>query len=179
VLDSRQLPVNVIATSRHHGQHLLACGQGFYSSDDGGASWSPAELPPPEDHLSAIAELDDDPQVVFTASRARVLYRSNDRGRTFDRIGEVPLPDDARSDQLQWTTLATLPGTTGASPILLLGSSLGAHVSTDEGRSWKPLTAGRIGTDYKVSDFLFADDDSELLMATNEGLFSRAIATVG
>ena len=170
--------INLIVTSRHNDRRLFALtvDSGVFLSGDRGKTWTECEGLPSGEIFLAVAERDDDAEVVFAASVLRSVYRSADGGRTFRRIGSVDLPVDAEPSMLRWTTLA-VRSNPGIPATLILGSSLGAYLSRDEGRTWQALPAGILKNDYYVNDLLLTDHDTRILMATNKGIFSQELGT--
>jgi photosystem II stability/assembly factor-like uncharacterized protein len=168
--------INLIVTSRHDDRRLFALtvDRGVFLSDNGGVTWAKCEGFPPGEVFTAIAEPGDDAGVVFAASVLRSVYRSADGGRTFGQMGHVDLQKDADPSRLVWTTLVVR--SRPKPPVtLVLGSSLGAYMSTDDGRTWTPLAAGILRNDYHVNDLLISNRGTRILMATNKGLFAQEL----
>jgi photosystem II stability/assembly factor-like uncharacterized protein len=168
--------INLVVASVHDDRKLFALtvDRGVHYSEDGGTTWTKSEGIPADEVLLAIAEPAEDAQVVFAASLLRTVYRSADGGRTFTRIGGISLPPGRERTELRWTTLVAR-SRRGRPTTLVLGSSLGAHLSIDEAATWTTLPAGVLRNDYHVNDLYLTDDGATLLMATREGLFARAL----
>ena len=173
--------ISFIMKSRHDNRKLIALtrDRGVFLSDDGGTTWVRCEGFPPSEIFMAIAEPDHDATVVFAASVSCSVYRSADGGRTFNRVGGITLPtyEERKAHEEPTEDMATLVvcSSPGRPTALILGSSLGAYLSRDEGEIWEPLPAGILENNYHVNDLLLADSEARLLMATNKGLFYRQL----
>jgi photosystem II stability/assembly factor-like uncharacterized protein len=168
--------INLIVSSRHNDRRLFAMtvDRGVFLSGDGGTTWANCEGFRSDEIILAIAEPDDDTEVVFAASLVRNVYRSADGGRTFSRIGSIDLPADTDASVLRWTTLVVRPRH-DIPATLILGSSLGAYISRDEGKSWESLPAGILKNNYRVNDLLLTAHGTRILMATDKGIFSQEL----
>lgn len=168
--------IRLIVSSQHDYRRMLALtvDRGAFLSDDSGETWAQCAGLPYDDIFVTIAEPDDDADVVFAASLLRNVYRSSNGGRTFSRVGGVDLPTGTDPSKLCWTTLV-VRSRPGAPATLVLGSSLGAYLSPNEGRTWESLPAGVLKNNYAVEDLLLSDYGTKILMATNEGLLLREL----
>lgn len=119
-----------------------------------------------EAFFTKIAEPLRIPGLAFAIDLSRAVYRSRDRGLTWELMRSGDMDSEARGRR--WATLAVSPD--GAR--LALGSSSGALLSRDGGESWEPLHGGLLGTDYYVNHLFFADDpEGTLYASTAEGIF--------
>jgi photosystem II stability/assembly factor-like uncharacterized protein len=168
-------PIGLVA-SRHDDRKLFAltADRGAFLSDDGAATWTQCGGFPSDETFVAIAEPEDDAGVVFAASLLCSVYRSIDGGRKFSKIDCIDPPTDIDPGKVTSTTLVVRPRPDGPATFVL-GSSLGAHLSQDEGRTWKPLLAGILKHNYWVNDLLLTDRGTRILMATNKGIFSQEL----
>jgi photosystem II stability/assembly factor-like uncharacterized protein len=167
--------INLVVASVHDDRKLfgLTVDRGVHISRDAGITWSKCAGFPDEEVILAVAEPPGDTDVVFAASLLRTVYRSNDGGCTFMRIGGVAIPEGSER-KLRWTTLVAHARPNGPTT-LVLGSSLGAYLSMDEAATWTPLPAGKLGNEYHVNDLYFTYSGDTLLMATVGGLFTRSM----
>jgi hypothetical protein len=170
--------INLVVGSPHNDRILFAmtADRGVFRSLDVGATWTPCQGLPPDEIFTGMAELKNDDNVVFIASLDRAVYRSDDGGQRFGRVGRVAPPVVGGPKRLRWTAIAAYAGG-GSEAILVVGSSLGAYLSDNGGRTWAELPAGVLGNTYTVNDLIVLDDGT-VVMATRQGVFSRQLASL-
>ncbi len=124
--------MDVFFTDQQHGLAVGAYGT-FLRTDDGGASWVDADAAsidnPDELHYYAIAS-DGDARLLL-AGEAGSLYRSADRGASWETLGS---PYEG--------TLFGALGLPGTATVGVFGLQGNVHVSRDFGDSWTPLDSG-------------------------------------
>jgi photosystem II stability/assembly factor-like uncharacterized protein len=118
---------------------------GVFSSTTGGRSW--CELPFPEEcspvlslAISAAYTFDG---VVFAGTEAHGLFRSNNRGQTWARVGEGAISDSVNP--------IILGPKYPAIPHLLVLTSEGIFVSRDAGGAWSPWPLENLPDEEVVS----------------------------
>ena len=137
-------PISAVVPAGLETQAIYAVGgRGLYRSDDGGESWRAAGPPPPPGRIVAAM---DDPLVLLAGSHPPCargggeeppLYRSADGGSTWQTVEGVA---------------GLRPWAVWGGENLALGSSCaGAQVSTDGGRTWRPVPITDAG--YEVTAF--------------------------
>jgi photosystem II stability/assembly factor-like uncharacterized protein len=146
----------------------------FWAPDDGGP-WTRCAGIPEDEGLVVFAEPDDDSGLVFAATLAGSVFRSDDRGVTFGKVGDVPFPSVRKGQKLRWVALAAPTG--GRAPATLVVGGVGGYVSTDGGRRWRSLPIGRYLNGYRVNDVAVSDDGATVAIATTVGLFTRTLPT--
>jgi photosystem II stability/assembly factor-like uncharacterized protein len=123
------------------------------TSSDAGATWDPVLTLEQGDAVTAIAggPTPDSAAVVFAATAGGRVFRSDDGGRSFDRLGGDGLPDEqVRSVELSpdYDDNKTLWASTWHS---------GVFRSTDDGDTWERmadgLTTDPMGDDLRVPQF--------------------------
>ena len=133
-----------IAVAPHtRGKRLYAVvTQGFYRSDDGGATWSKATTDPRilgSAYFSRIFVDTNDPDTLYVAQTS--LYRSTDGGHTFDAFVGAPSGDDFH---VLWID-PTNPHR------MLLGVDQGAILSVDAGKTWSTWYNQPTGQYYHIT----------------------------
>ena len=125
------------------GQRLYAIvDQGFYRSDDGGATWTQSTKDPRivgSAYFSRIFSDTQNPDVLYVAQTS--LYRSTDGGHTFEAFVGAPSGDDFH---LLWIG----PGNPRR---MLLGVDQGAILTVDAGKTWSTWYNQPTGQFYHVS----------------------------
>lgn len=125
-----------------HGSRLYAVvDQGFYRSDDGGASWQQSTRDPRivgSEYFSRVFVDPQNPDLLYVAQTS--LYRSADGGRTFEAYVGAPSGDDFH---VLWID----PKNTRR---MLLGVDQGAIVTMDGGESWSSWYNQPTGEFYHV-----------------------------
>ncbi|HJT22836.1 MAG TPA: hypothetical protein VJ746_20345, partial [Nitrospira sp.] len=116
--------------------------QGFYRSDDGGATWQQSTKDPrviASEYFSRIFVDPRNPDVLYIAQTS--LYRSTDGGRTFEAFVGAPSGDDFH---VLWIDPRE-------SRRMLLGVDQGAIISEDGGQTWGSWYNQPTGQFYHVS----------------------------
>ena len=126
-----------------HGRRLYAIiGQGFYRSDDGGATWYQSTKDPRivgSSYFSRIFSDTQNPDVLYIAQTS--LYRSVDGGRSFEAFVGAPSGDDFH---VLWVDPVN-PSR------LFLGVDQGGILSVDAGKTWSTWYNQPTGQFYHVS----------------------------
>ncbi len=133
-----------IAVAPHtRGKRLYAViEQGFYRSDDGGATWSKSTQDPRilgNAYFSRIFVDPKNPDIFYMAQTS--LYRSTDGGHTFEAFVGAPSGDDFH---LLWID-PTNPSR------MLLGVDQGAILSVDAGKTWSTWYNQPTGQFYHIT----------------------------
>ena len=101
--------------------------QGFFRSDDGGATWRQSTKDPRvlgSEYFSRVFADPNHPDVVYVAQTS--LYRSTDGGKTFAAYVGAPSGDDFH---VLWIDPKD-------SARMILGVDQGAIISVDSGKTW-------------------------------------------
>jgi len=121
--------------------------QGFFRSDDGGATWQQSTKDPRvlgSNYFSRVFADTHDPDILYVAQTS--LYRSTDGGKTFEAYVGAPSGDDFH---VLWIDPRD-------STRMILGVDQGAIVSVDAGKTWSSWYNQPTGQFYHVStDNLF------------------------
>lgn len=167
--------INLVVAAPRDDRNIFALtvDRGVFRSSDAGSTWARSDGLPAEEIVTAIEwPHRSDTGVVFAATIRGAVYRSGDGGRRFSRVGQVPqLASASNPDKLRWAALGFLPGTESPAR-MILGSSIGAFLSPDGGKTWSPLPVGILMNNYSVND-LHIDLKGRVMMATDKGIFSR------
>ena len=125
------------------GRRLYAIlAQGFFRSDDGGATWQQSTQDPRvlgSAYFSRVFVDPRNPDVLYVAQTS--LYRSTDGGRTFEAYVGAPSGDDFH---VLWIDPHD-------SARMILGVDQGAIISVDGGKSWSSWYNQPTGQFYHVS----------------------------
>jgi photosystem II stability/assembly factor-like uncharacterized protein len=116
--------------------------QGFFRSDDGGATWQQSTKDPRvigSEYFSRIFVDPNHPDVLYVAQTS--LYRSIDGGKTFEAYVGAPSGDDFH---VLWIDPKD-------SARMILGVDQGAIVSVDSGKTWSSWYNQPTGQFYHVS----------------------------
>ena len=116
--------------------------QGFFRSDDGGATWHQSSKDPRvigREYFSRVFADPNRPDVVYVAQTS--LYRSTDGGKTFEAYVGAPSGDDFH---VLWIDPRD-------SARIILGVDQGAIVSIDGGKTWSSWYNQPTGQFYHVS----------------------------
>ena len=116
--------------------------QGFFRSDDGGASWRQSTKDPRvigSEYFSRVFVDPKHPDVVYVAQTS--LYRSTDGGQTFAAYVGAPSGDDFHVLWIDPTDPARM----------ILGVDQGAIISVDAGRTWSSWYNQPTGQFYHAS----------------------------
>jgi photosystem II stability/assembly factor-like uncharacterized protein len=132
-----------LAVHRERPEHLrVAAGDGYFESDDAGATWTSPDAGLDVGYLRSVAVAPDDPDVVLVSasSRARSAYASgHSDGRLYRREGRGPWERvvDGWPDPPE--TIAPLLVAGGSGRAFVAADERGLHGSDDGGRSWRLL----------------------------------------
>lgn len=161
--------------------HVLIClaFNGVFQTFDGGLTWSDTYgdlmVPDPEQEglwsYSADAVLvdPDNPDILIAGMKSRGLFRSDDGGQTWDRVGADVGPEN--NSLLREVSLVASPGTAGRYYCMMDQHSL--LVSNDYGENWdfldtQPLVAKSI--------VMVPDPDGEVIVGTwGGGIYQAGI----
>jgi photosystem II stability/assembly factor-like uncharacterized protein len=116
--------------------------QGFFRSDDGGASWQQSTKDPRilgSSYFSRVFVDTQNPEILYVAQTS--LYRSTDGGQTFEAYVGAPSGDDFH---VLWIDPQN-------SARMILGVDQGAIISVDAGKSWSSWYNQPTGQFYHVS----------------------------
>ena len=116
--------------------------QGFFRSDDGGATWQQSTKDPRvlgSPYFSRVFVDPQNPDVLYVAQTS--LYRSTDGGQTFEAYVGAPSGDDFH---VLWIDPQN-------SARMILGVDQGAIISVDAGKSWSSWYNQPTGQFYHVS----------------------------
>lgn len=133
-----------IAVAPHSaGRRLYAVlDQGFFRSDDRGATWQRSTTDPRvigSEYFSRIFVDPNHPDTVFVAETS--MYRSTDGGKTFDAFAGAPGGDDFH---VMWIDPRD-------SSRMILGVDQGAIISVDSGKTWSSWYNQPTGQFYHVA----------------------------
>lgn len=121
--------------------------QGFFRSDDGGATWQQSTKDPRvigSEYFSRVFADTRNPDVLYVAQTS--MYRSTDGGKTFEAFAGAPSGDDFH---LAWID----PRNPSR---MIFGVDQGAIISVDAGKTWSSWYNQPTGQFYHVStDNLF------------------------
>lgn len=186
-LDGKGLPRNepvrqLAAAPSSRGTLALLTDDHVYLSSNDGAKWEKAKgaLPAIGGSLSAVRFDPTDASTFYVASVSSDaskshLWKSSDGGKTFsaiDRRGNKP------NGFPQGVAVHALAVSPVARTFLVAGTSLGAYVSGDGGRTWGRLGAGL--PFVEVTDLVFSPDGSLLRAATfGRGLWELQLRGAG
>ncbi|MGB7553147.1 MAG: hypothetical protein WBM04_02160 [Candidatus Korobacteraceae bacterium] len=125
-----------------NGRLYVILEQGFFRSDDGGATWQQSTKDPRilgSAYFSRVFVDPKNPDVLYVAQTS--LYRSTDGGHTFEAYVGAPSGDDFH---VLWIDPQN-------SARMILGVDQGAIISVDSGRSWSSWYNQPTGQFYHVS----------------------------
>ncbi len=131
-----------VAAGAHGSRLYTIVNQGFYRSDDGGATWYQSTQDPRivgNAYFSRIFADTQNPDVLYVAQTS--LYRSTDGGRTFEAFVGAPSGDDFHVLWIDPTNPSRL----------FLGVDQGAILSVDAGKTWSEWYNQPTGQFYHVS----------------------------
>lgn len=133
-----------LAVAPHtNGKRLYAViNQGFYRSDDGGATWSQSTQDPRilgSSYFSRIFADTKNPDILYMAQTS--LYRSTDGGHTFEAFVGAPSGDDFHVLWIDPTNPSRM----------LLGVDQGAIISVDAGKTWSSWYNQPTGQYYHIT----------------------------
>ncbi len=135
--------VGIVVAGGTQGRRLYAVmEQGFFRSDDGGASWRQSNKDPRivgSAYFSRIFVDTRNPDILYVAQTS--LYRSIDGGKSFEAYVGAPSGDDFHVLWIDPRNAARM----------LLGVDQGAIVSVDAGRTWSSWYNQPTGQFYHVS----------------------------
>ncbi len=148
-LDGKGLPpkdmgrIGVAVAPGNHGRRVYAiCNQGFFRSDDSGATWQRSTADPRILGSGYFSRIFVDPRNADTIYVAQTsLYRSTDGGHTFEPFRGAPGGDDYH---VLWIDPQD-------SARMILGVDQGAIISVDGGRTWSTWYNQATGQFYHVS----------------------------
>jgi len=148
LLQSKGLPekdrgrLGIVVAGNTKGRRLYAImEQGFFRSDDAGATWTQSTKDPRilgSAYFSRLFVDTKNPDILYAAQTS--LYRSTDGGRTFEAYVGAPSGDDFH---VLWID----PNNPSR---LLLGVDQGAIISVDAGKSWSSWYNQPTGQFYHV-----------------------------
>jgi photosystem II stability/assembly factor-like uncharacterized protein len=135
--------LGIVVAGGTRGQRLYAVmNQGFYRSDDGGATWTQSTKDPRiegNEYFSRIFVDTKNPDILYMAQTS--LYRSLDGGHTFEAYVGAPSGDDFH---VLWID----PNNPSR---MLLGVDQGAILSVDAGKTWSSWYNQPTGQFYHVT----------------------------
>ncbi len=135
--------LGIAVAAGNHGRRLYAImNQGFYRSDDGGASWQRSTSDPRiigSEYFSRVFADPRDPDLLYMAQTS--LYRSRDGGHKFEPYVGAPSGDDFH---VLWIDPQN-------SARMLLGVDQGAIVSVNAGATWSSWYNQPTGQFYHVT----------------------------
>jgi len=157
----------------------LSVGDGVYKSTDAGRTWTHLGLRDAQQIPMIIIDPRDANRVYVAAlghpygpNAERGIYRSNDGGRTFEKIlakdentGGSDLAFDPKNSDVVYACLWEQrqgPWENGA----WAGTTGGIFKSTDRGATWKPLTRGLPAEGVVQADIAIAASDPNRIYAT-------------
>jgi len=121
--------------------------QGFYRSDDGGATWQQSTKDPRvlgSEYFSRVFVDTQNPDMLYVSQTS--MYRSTDGGKTFDAFAGAPSGDDFHVAWIDPHDPARM----------IFGVDQGAIVSVDAGKTWSSWYNQPTGQFYHVSiDYAF------------------------
>ena len=133
-----------IAVAPETGGHRLYAimEQGFFRSDDGGATWQQSTKDPRvtgNEYFSRVFVDTRNPDVLYVAQTS--MYRSNDGGKTFEAFAGAPSGDDFHLAWIDHRDPARM----------IFGVDQGAIVTVDGGKTWSSWYNQPTGQFYHVS----------------------------
>ena len=135
--------MGIVVAQGNAGRRLYAImDQGFFRSDDGGATWRQSTKDPRvlgSEYFSRVFADPNHPDVVYVAQTS--LYRSTDGGKTFAAYVGAPSGDDFH---VLWIDPKD-------SARMILGVDQGAIISVDSGKTWSSWYNQPTGQFYHVS----------------------------
>jgi len=135
--------LGIVVGGGTHGQRLYAVmNQGFYRSDDAGATWTQSTKDPRitgNEYFSRVFVDTKNPDILYMAQTS--LYRSLDGGHTFEAYVGAPSGDDFH---VLWID----PNNPSR---LFLGVDQGAILSVDAGKTWSSWYNQPTGQFYHVT----------------------------
>ncbi len=135
--------IGIAVATGNRGRRLYAIlEQGFYRSDDAGASWQRSSADPRvvgSGYFSRIFVDPVNPDILYVAQTS--LYRSRDGGHTFEAFAGAPSGDDFH---VLWIDPRN-------SARMILGVDQGAIISADSGQTWSSWYNQPTGQFYHVS----------------------------
>ena len=121
--------------------------QGFFRSDDGGASWQQSTKDPRvlgSEYFSRVFVDTQNPDILYVSQTS--MYRSTDGGKTFEAFAGAPSGDDFHVAWIDPHDPARI----------IFGVDQGAIVSVDAGKTWSSWYNQPTGQFYHVStDYAF------------------------
>jgi len=140
--------VGIAVAPETAGRRLYAIlDQGFFRSDDGGATWQQSTKDPRvigNEYFSRVFVDTRNPDVLYVSQTS--MYRSTDGGKTFEAFAGAPSGDDFH---VAWID----PGNPAR---MIFGVDQGAIITADAGRTWSSWYNQPTGQFYHVStDNLF------------------------
>lgn len=119
-----------------------ACPARLFRSEDAGRTWTEATVPILQEcprimhtRVTTLAADPTEPGTVWAGVEIDGLYRSQDEGRTWRKLGQGLSSQDIHG-------LAIIPGV-GGPKRLLASTNNDLNASTDDGETWQPLGVGR------------------------------------
>ena len=135
--------LGIAVAPRTEGKRLYAVmNQGFYRSNDGGATWGKSTKDPRilgNEYFSRIFVDPRNPDVLYVAQTS--LYRSTDGGHTFEAFVGAPSGDDFHVLWIDPTNPSRM----------LLGVDQGAILSVDAGKTWSTWYNQPTGQFYHIT----------------------------
>ncbi len=138
---------------------------GFYTSTDGGQTWSPEPAVPMGAALGDLNPVRVTPRGSVLIVQGPNTVASYDGGATYETIGRNP------GASIDWTTLEILPDGTLTLPTIALRSD-------DEGRTWGPILEDRPPgrAAYLRGDEIYLSDGGPTLVARVDGEVEMLVA---
>ena len=88
-----EVQIRSLAVSPHNPHHVLAGSEaGLYRSEDNGATWQLVESPMDGMQIWSAAWHPQHPDVIFAGTKPPAIFRSRDRGRTWERGASLTRP---------------------------------------------------------------------------------------
>src|ERR1700730_8018687 len=88
-----EIQIRSLAVSPHNSHHVLAGSEvGLYLSEDNGAQWNLVESPAKGKQIWSVAFHPDDPDVLFCGTKPPAVFRSADRGATWEKLS-IPIAE--------------------------------------------------------------------------------------
>ncbi|HLW71346.1 MAG TPA: hypothetical protein VKS22_12075 [Candidatus Binataceae bacterium] len=132
-----EVQIRTLAVSPHNPHHLLAGSEaGLYCSDDNGASWDLVDSPMDGQQIWSASWHPRDPDILFAGTKAPNVYRSKDRGATWEKLA-VPMAKECFAGAPKVTNIVV----DSADPrTVFVGVEIdGIFRSRDGGDSWLRL----------------------------------------